>query len=107
MEAERLLYMFAMILPAFGLVRLVWERKLEVSRKAVTGTNAFSSTVLGGIVGTGALWKLTGSYIYAARLCGDYRCMLRGHLRGCEKEGISGGRTVYEGRVILGNMESD
>ncbi len=66
MEAERLLYMFAMILPAFGLVRLVWERKLEVSRKAVTGTNAFSSTVLGGIVGTGALWKLTGSYIYAA-----------------------------------------
>ena len=66
MEAERLLYMFAMILPAFGLVRLVWERKLEVSRKAVTGTNAFSSTVLGGIVGTGALWKLTGSYINAA-----------------------------------------
>ena len=66
MEAERLLYMFAMILPAFGLARLVWERKLEVSRKAVTGTNAFSSTVLGGIVGTGALWKLTGSYIYAA-----------------------------------------
>lgn len=66
MEAERLLYMFALILPAFGLARLVWERKLEVSRKAVTGTNAFSSTVLGGIVGTGALWKLTGSYIYAA-----------------------------------------
>ena len=57
MEAERLLYMFALILPAFGLARLVWERKLEVSRKAVTGTNAFSSTVLGGIVGTGALWK--------------------------------------------------
>ena len=66
MEAERLLYMFAMILPVFGLARLVQERKLEVSRKAVTGTNAFSSTVLGGIVGTGALWKLTGSYIYAA-----------------------------------------
>ena len=30
MEAERLLYMFAMILPVFGLARLVWERKLEV-----------------------------------------------------------------------------
>lgn len=66
MEVELLMYILAMILPVFGLVRLVWERRLEVSRKAVTGTNAFSSTVLGCIVGTGALWMLTGSYIYTA-----------------------------------------
>lgn len=64
--AANLLYIFFLICPIFGLIRLVWERKLIISRKVVTGTNGFSATVFGCIVGVGGLWQLTHNYILAA-----------------------------------------
>lgn len=64
--AMNLLYIFLMICPVFGLIRLVWERKLIISRKVVSGTDSFYTTTIGCIVGTGGLWELTGSYICAA-----------------------------------------
>ena len=64
MNEELLLYILAVILPVFGLVRLVWERKLEISRKVVSGTSAFYATVVGSIAGISVLWFLTGNVIY-------------------------------------------
>lgn len=66
MNEEMLLYILAVILPVFGLVRLVWERKLKVSRKVVSGTSAFYSTLVGCMIGAIGLWTVTGNYICVA-----------------------------------------
>lgn len=64
--AMHLLYIFFLICPAFGLIRLVCERKLIISRKTVTGTDAFSTTMLGCILGADGSWQLAHNYILTA-----------------------------------------
>lgn len=63
--AMKLFYILAVICPVFGLIRTVWERKLIITRKCVSGTDGFSTTMIGTIVGTAALWQMKGSYIYS------------------------------------------
>lgn len=63
--AMKLFYILAVICPVFGLIRTVWERRLIITRKCVSGTDGFSTTMIGTIVRTAALWQMKGSYIYS------------------------------------------
>ncbi len=60
----KFLFIVAILCPAFGLIREVWERKLIITRKCVSGTNGFSATVIGTLAGISGLWQLNASYIY-------------------------------------------
>lgn len=60
-----IIFIVGIICTVFGIVRTVWERKLIISRKVVTGTNGFSATVVGGLAGAAGLWQVTESYLYA------------------------------------------
>lgn len=68
MEPSELNFVYYILIacPAFGLIRLFWERRLIMTRKAVTGTDGFSATVIGTLAGIAGLWQITDNYIYAA-----------------------------------------
>ena len=69
MQPERFLEQYGLwigfglgvFIAVFGLVMTVLERKLIVTRKAVVGYSGVNSTIVGGIIGVGCLYQITGS----------------------------------------------
>jgi ABC-type methionine transport system permease subunit len=58
------LFILGLLFSIWGIVMTALERKLIFTRKAVTGINGFTVTVMGGIIGAGGLWVMTEKYYY-------------------------------------------
>jgi ABC-type methionine transport system permease subunit len=59
------LFILGLLFSIWGIVMTILERKLIFTRKAVTGINGLTVTVMGGIIGAGGLWVMTEKYSYA------------------------------------------
>jgi phosphotransferase system glucose/maltose/N-acetylglucosamine-specific IIC component len=57
-----LFFIAGLLLSVWGIVMTILERRLIFTRKAVTGINGLTVTVMGGIFGAGGLWVLTEKY---------------------------------------------